>query len=447
MRLRGLNVLALTMLCLASVEFVARAPVRAVKSSEWTDFLSPYVQSRAWIHGADPYRDATLLRFWPPGQEIPDFVKLDFANGRLAAKRGMPSPYPLTAFVLLSPIAAIPWVFARSLWLAINLIAFLLMLWLMVSLACADWRDWRTQLFLAFTIALAPFHTGLATANPVILVVALCVAAVWLAQQGRVIASGVTLAVGLSLKPTVAMAFVIFYIVHRQWRMVAAICATTTVLMIVAMARLWRIGFSWLATYLENSAKIFSRGSIDDFTPANRVWFNMVNVQVAFYSLVKSVLWTRVLSLSVVAVFFGLWLWFILKNHAGWNLLALSTLVTICLLPVYHRFYDAALLIFPLAWAWLCARPGQRWRISALVAPFLLPGAALLGQMGIAANLARVPSTSVEWRLLLVSHEAWLLLLLSAALLYEMRFLRPTNSFKEQVSLQLQRSVPREYAN
>ena len=447
MRLRGPNVLALTLLCLASVEFIARAPVRAVKSSEWSDFLSPYMQSRAWIHGADPYGGATLLRFWPPGQEIPEFIKLDFANDRLAAKRGMPSPYPLTAFALLAPIAALPWSFARFLWLVINLVAFLLMLWLMVSLARADWRDWRTQLFLAFTIALAPFHTGLATANPVILVVALCVAAVWLAQQGRVMASGVTLAVGLSLKPTVAMAFIIFYIVHRQWRVVTAICATTAVLMIVAMARLWRSGFSWLATYLENSAKIFSRGSIDDFTPANRVWFNMVNVQVAFYSLLKSVLWTRVLSLSVVAVFFGLWLWFILKNHAGWNLLALSTLVTICLLPVYHRFYDAALLIFPLAWAWLCARPGQRWRISALVAPFLLPGAALLGQMGIAANLAQVPPTSIEWRLLLVSHEAWLLLLLSAALLYEMRSHQSTNSFKEQVSLQLQPPVPREYAN
>ena len=447
MRLRGLNVLALTMLCLASVEFVARAPVRAVKSSEWTDFLSPYVQSRAWIHGADPYRDATLLRFWPPGQEIPDFIKLDFANGRLAAKRGMPSPYPLTAFVLLSPIAALPWAFARSLWLAINLIAFLLMLWLMVSLAHADWRDLRTQIFLAFTVALAPVHTGVATANPVIVVVALCVTTVFLAQQGRALASGMTLAVGVSLKPTVAMAFVIFYIVHRQWRMVGVTCATSAVLMVAGMARLWRSGFSWLPSYLENSAKVFSRGSIDDFTPANRSWFNMVNAQVAFYSLVKSVVWSNVLTFLIVGSLLGLWLWFIIKNRAGWNLLALSTLVTICLLPVYHRFYDAVLLIFPLAWAWLCARPKQRWRISALVAPFLIPGAALLGQTGLAASVSRMPTTSFDWRLLLLSHEAWLLLLLSAVLLYEMRSLGSTDPFQEEVCVQLQRSVPREYAN
>lgn len=247
-------------------------------------------------------------------------------------------------------------------------------------------------------------------------------AAVWLAQHDRLLAAGVTLALGLSLKPTVAMAFVIFYIVQRQWRIIAAIYASTTVLIIVAMAQLWRIGLSWLPTYLENSAKVFSRGSIDDFTPANRVWFNMVNVQVAFYSVVRNILWTKILSLSIVVILLCLWLWFVLKSHAGLNLLALSTLVTICLLPVYHRFYDAALLIFPLAWGWLCARPGQRWRVSTMVAPFLLPGAALLNQMGVASSVSRLQSTSVDWRLLLLSHEAWLLLLLSAVLLYEMSF-------------------------
>lgn len=134
MRLQVPNVLALSLLFLAVVEFVARGPIRAVRGSEWTDFLSPYVQSRAWIHGADPYRDSSLLRFWPPAQEIPEFIQLDIANGRLAANRGMPSPYPLTAFVLLAPIAALPWTFARFLWLGINLIAFVLMLRLIVSL-------------------------------------------------------------------------------------------------------------------------------------------------------------------------------------------------------------------------------------------------------------------------------------------------------------------------
>ena len=201
------------------------------------------------------------------------------------------------------------------------------------------------------------------------------------------------------------------------------------------MARLWRIGFSWLSTYLENSTKVFSRGSIDDFTPANRVWFNMVNLQVAFYSVVRNILWTKVLSLSVVAILFCLWLWFVLRNHAGWNLLALSTLVTICLLPVYHRFYDAALLIFPLAWGWLCARPGQRWRVSVLVAPFLLPGAALLSQLGVASNVLRVQS-SVDWRLLLVAHEPWVLLLLSALLLYEMSYGEPDRLRKHSSELQ-----------
>ena len=81
------------------------------------------------------------------------------------------------------------------------------------------------------------------------------------------------------------------------------------------------------------------------------------------------------------------------------------------------------------------------------MAPFLIPGAALLGQTGLAASVSRMPTTSFDWRLLLLSHEAWLLLLLSAVLLYEMRSLGSTHPFQEEVCVQLQRTVPREYAN
>ena len=70
----------------------------------------------------------------------------------------------------------------------------------------------------------------------------------------------------------------------------------------------------------------------------------------------------------------------------------------ICLLPVYHRNYDAALLIFPLLWSLSPAAPQvhvhQRLALI-LMAPFAVPGAWMLESM---QNAGRLPHyLTAEW--------------------------------------------------
>src|SRR5437867_9307368 len=111
---------------MAGAEFVLRGPVRAIRTAtQFNDFLSPYIQANAWIHGLDPYSPKTLLELWPAG--VPHFSHLanEVADGSLVAKRGIPTAYPVTSLVLIAPISLLPWDLAYSAWLTVNLALFL----------------------------------------------------------------------------------------------------------------------------------------------------------------------------------------------------------------------------------------------------------------------------------------------------------------------------------
>ena len=151
------------------------------------------------------------------------------------------------------------------------------------------------------------------------------------------------------------------------------------------------------------------------------MWFNMVNLQVTLYPLVKSAALANVLAVVSGAVLVGMWLWVMIRRPSS-DLLELSALATLSLLPIYHRFYDAALLILPLCWALLVANKRQK-RIAiatvVLILPFLVPGAALLDQLA-TSHLSAANLDSWWWNGLVMSHQVWALLLLSVLLLYAM---------------------------
>src|SRR5947209_7338118 len=123
------TVLCLVFLLLACTEFLFRGPIRAIRvATAFNDFLSPYIQAKAWIHGVNPYSPETLLRMWPTNLHQPGFLAKEVADGSLLAKRGMPTAYPVTSLVLIAPFTVLPWMVANALWLAINLGFFATML-------------------------------------------------------------------------------------------------------------------------------------------------------------------------------------------------------------------------------------------------------------------------------------------------------------------------------
>jgi hypothetical protein len=102
------------------------------------------------------------------------------------------------------------------------------------------------------------------------------------------------------------------------------------------------------------------------------------------------------------------------------GLLDLAILVSAALLPVYHRFTDAGLLLVPVAWA-LREMKGEMRGLAAgcllLASPFLIPGATVLHEFSRRSETLQNLSRTRLWNLFILPHEAWLILILCVVLL------------------------------
>jgi hypothetical protein len=425
--------LVVGLLLLASLaEFAVRGPVRAFHAMGWNDFFSPYIQAKAWASGLDPYSALNLISLWPPGNEHPAWVDSEAANGTLEFKRGMPTPYPVPSLVVIASFTAFPWRVALVLWIIICTTAVTLSPIALLSICGCSLFNLRSQLFLAAAFALAPFHTGLATANPAMLAVSLIVATVWLSRSGWHKTAGIALAVAVCLKPTVAAGLLLYYLIRRRWKVASIALVVTATISAIGVSRMMLAGVPWLSSYLENTRRIFAPGSLADFARSDAIRFNMINLQVLLYSLVSNPSLANLVSRLIVIALAGWWLaaFFRGRQLSGMQVelrsepvecevIVLSSIFVLTLICIYHRFYDAALLIWPLAWSILLVRRSSiTLAIFLPIAPFLVSGPPLLARL---ANDGRIPlaiTHSWAWNVIILPHEVWALLCLAILLLY-----------------------------
>jgi len=408
------------MLLLTSVaEFTVRGPIRLAHSLDWDDFLSPYMQAQAWAQGKDPYSPKSLTDLWPADNTRPSWLDSEAAMGKLEMKRGVPTPYPISSLVVLSPFSLLSWSVAVRLWAIIIAAAVVLSPCALLSICGCSLFDLRSQLFLAAYFALAPLHTGLGTANPAMLAVSLMVATVWAARSGRGKAAGVLLAIAVCLKPTVAGGLLLYYVMSRRWKIASVACGVGAIISFIAVSRLVLAGVPWLPSYFENTRRIFAPGSLADFTLAGPVRFNMINAQVLFYSLLGNVSLAAWLARLLAAGLLGWWVWLSFRRQAHSELLLISAISVVSLIAIYHRFYDAALLIWPLAWSLLLVRRRSTLVVTSVaIAPFLIPGQTLLSEL---ARKGRIPEVIINgwwWNTIVMPHEIWALIFLAVFLLY-----------------------------
>ncbi|MGA7293966.1 MAG: glycosyltransferase family 87 protein [Terriglobales bacterium] len=281
----GRGVLLGILLLLASSEFLLRGPVRFVHNKDFNDLISPYIQSEAWSRGLDPYRSANLIRLWPSDAARPDSLANDLADNSLVYKHGIPTAYPLTCFLILAPLAFLPWHIAHSLWLALTVLAYAATVLSLISLAGLRRSPRSMYLFLAFALALAPVHTGLSTGSIVIVAVGLVAGSVWAADRQRVFLAGVLLALAVGLKPQIGLPFVFYFALRRRWRTSGLAIALVALLSALAVIRLSISGVPWLQNYLYDNKVLFAPGSLGDFTELDPIRFGLINLQVPIYAI------------------------------------------------------------------------------------------------------------------------------------------------------------------
>jgi hypothetical protein len=420
------------LLFLAGAEFAMRGPVRAIyTATHFNDFLSPFIQAKAWTHGLDPYSAQILLRLWPPEAAHFLFLPKEVANGSLVANRGIPTAYPVTAFVLIAPFSVLPWNVAYALWLGLNLILFLLMMCALVALAGLSYHEQSAILLVAATLALAPFHTGIATGNVSLIAVELGVITIWTARQRHDIMSAILLAVSAGLKPQIGLCFLLYYLVRRRWRIFAVSLSILACIAALGLLRFEAGHTPWLQNYLNDNHVLLETGVLGNFTPVNPMRFGLINLQVALYPILGRVRLANGLAMLVGSILLAAWVVAMsrIRRDEDLELLDLGAIGVISLLPVYHRFYDAVLLVLPLCWVCISFRKSRMFAILSLLlmAPFLIPGGTLLEMM---QTDGRIPSALANhwwWGIIVMPHQVWMLLLLSITFLWEMHtYRRPT---------------------
>ena len=325
----GWRVVLAILVLLAGTEFLWRGPVRFAQHRDFNDFISPYIQTGAWLQGTDPYSPANLVRLWPAGAQRPDFLATDLADGSLVYKRGIPTAYPLTCFVLLAPISILPWYIADALWLLVSLLAYSATVLSLLSMTDLRRSPQSMYAFLAIALALAPFQTGLATGSIVIVAVGLTAGAIWAARLEQNTLAGVLMALTIALKPQIGLPFLFYYVVRRKWRLSVVAIALVTFLSAIAMIRLRVGGAPWVQSYLYDNKVLFAPGSLGDFTELNPLHFGLINLQVPVYAILGNRNIANMVAV-LVALTMGL-VWLFLVTRAGSKrdeLLELSALAT-----------------------------------------------------------------------------------------------------------------------
>jgi hypothetical protein len=421
------------LLIVSATEFALRGPVRLLMhGTTWNDFLSPYIQAKAWAHGSDPYSPRSLISFWPADNERPFWVDAEASNGLLEKKRGMPSPYPMPSLVIIAALTPLPWVAALIFWTVLSTVAVLLAALALLSICGCSLADRRSQLFVAVMLALAPLHTGLGNANPVVLAVSLAALSHWAVSTKRETIAGFLLAIAICLKPTVGGGLLIYYVVRRKWRIAGMTCLIAVFISGIGAIRMASAGVHWWASYAENTRKMFATGSVDDFTRSARLRFDMINVQIVLGSFLTSPVLVNTISRLLAVFLFVVWLLRCMRRQSKTGLLEISTVLVLSLVAVYHRFYDAVLLIWPVAWSILLVKKNWVTGLTMVaIAPFFVPGQAMLAELTGSGQISSAVAGSWWWNGVVLPHQAWFLLLLSALLL---RFMDGSMPDSEAVS-------------
>ena len=410
---RRSQIILWTLLVLAGAEFTMRGPARFLQSTDWNDLAQYYTSSRLWLRGQDFTNGDKFTAMWRDQTGIsisPKTVRVHFAP-------------PPGALLLFAPLGLLSWRGALLVWLAVLLVSFAVTVWALIGTSGMAIHEPRTTAFLAGCLALAPFHTGIATGNQTILVVGLCSLGIWAAGAECDLLAGVLFGIACSLKPHIGAFLVLYYLVQRRWRLLLTAVAFTAALTLVAIAWMQFAGVDWFAGYASNIRLAAAKNTIDDFTNANPIRFMLINLQVLVYSFTHSARSANLVAFSLGGMMILAWTILVIRNKdIESRLLALSAISVIGLLPLYHRFYDAAVLAIPLCWC--LNRPDHLKRIAhaalLLMVPFLIPGTAVLQQ---AARQKHVPEAWTHtwlWNDLLMPHQTWLLVLLCLVLLYGM---------------------------
>lgn len=371
-RLDGIYLLLLGSLVLillsAVLERAATAPM--------IDFRDLYYPARCLLQHGDPYKEGEVMRVY---RAEGVYGAMDTAKERTIATR---DAYPPTAFSFTVPFAMMPWEPARVLWTTLTVAGMILGAYLIWSVG-ANYAPVLSGCLIGYLLANSEVQViqGMSAG----IVVSLCVVAVWCFFRGRFAAVGIVcLAASLAIKPQDACLVWLYFLlaggVYRR-RALQTLLAMV-VLTLPAVLWVWHVSPNWMQELHSNLLAFSARGGINDPGPASSGGHGLamvISLQAVISVFLDDPRIYNPASYLICAPLLLVWAVVTLRSRfspaRGW--LALAAIAALTMLPIYHRQYDAKLLLLTVpACAMLWAEGGVIGWLALLIntAVFVLTG-------------------------------------------------------------------------
>jgi hypothetical protein len=416
----------LAMLLIAGALLVGvRGTTRAMTGSG--DLRMLYAAGNVWLNGGNPY-------------VFDEVVSVYRADGGDPENKLTPQMfvtlYPPSTLPVLAPLGLFNFQQAKIVLVLINLIGVAALVWLSAQI-CAIGREGQAWLWVAaLVLVLTPVSSTMAMGQITIPVVALFMLGLLWERRGRSVLAGVTLGLATAIKPQLVGMLVIWLAWRGNWYAFFAACVVGFVLAGIAVLRMELADANWWPHMIEN-LRAFKNGGNGDPTQSNPAgWWKLMNLPVMLHVFTENRAVVGLVSWSV----FGLLmlgtalLGRSLRRPDGLketqsavisdDLIVPSMMVLACLIPVYHRHYDAVSLLVPLCWVVM------RWRegrvdgpvklVSATLLLFYIPNVVVLIHSVINPRLPASIVESVWWRASAMNLLVWSMLMMAGGLLWAM---------------------------
>jgi hypothetical protein len=407
-----------------------------------SDFSAPYVSSRLWVHGQNPYDFHAFLPTWTASGAA--------TSGFPESASGTHSVYPPITLPIVLPLSLLPWNIALTLFLTLGVVVYLYCVGHLFRLGWPEIRSWKdffyepaACFFIAMALGFAPVHSAIRSENLVLLSASLAIASVLALLRSTLPAtleqatkklrwmSTGTAILSIATKPTTGIFLVLWFAAIRQWRLMWTVLGACALITAVGCApALAGGGHAWLASYADNVQALFTNGGNADLSSLNHAHTDRIDLQLVLFAMLSNRTLSAVLAAIVFVVMTAMLLrsipWRALpqgmtpERATGLALLLASSLLALGLLPVYSRVYSAIVLLPLLAWCLLHLRfTSARWLLL-LMAIFSFNSSSLLRKLHTKQAVgAMVPDRL--WDATLGGHTCWILLAIGLVLLWAVR--------------------------
>lgn len=333
-----------------------------------TDFGGIYFESLSALDGKDPYNQtAPLIEFHLAKQELRPDLRKSRADTIVVAL----CVYLPTALFLIAPFSLLSWSTAQFAWAVTSGALLFVAALLVVNLTKLNCR-WLSTLFAC--LVLANCFQVLLSGNISSVVVGFCTIAVWCFLTGRNRGMGIVLlSVSLVLKPhDVGFIWLYFLLAGGALRK-SAVRSLVVAALIGTGAALWIAPISphWIGELKNNNEVVSALGGTSDPGSTGLTYGGLapvIDLQAMFSLFRNDPHFYNPMGYGLGGTLLLIWIVAVIRKQKTYesSLLAIGSVAVLTLLPVYHRPYDAKLLLLTIPACTVLWETGGRLRWSAV---------------------------------------------------------------------------------